>query len=321
MQAINVFAIARIVHHLTNRCYLFHTNLGTTDWPGLSSCLLESVASNGIPTIGLSYAYLRRGDGFRNIRCGSLTTDEEKVECLTEQHNDAIYGGSYGSEKMYNDEEFWQKVDKRDSIAGRLGMLLCKLHDDNPTEGWDAFFTEAAGDYPDFLPEPVWSKISFSGHSQGAGHAAFLAQTRTIHGAALISGPQDECLNCPLNTKFWIDEEFETRTVTAFAYGDSSQSFLEPTLPVMKENWERMNVWPSPMKVKNVDTSFGKYDVCKTPIVSSIAFQETSPCGRKGHCATALDDSSPTVYTASSAPIYLFALNIWPKVTDVDSCK
>jgi len=296
---------------------------GTTDWPGLSSCLLESVASNGIPTIGLTYAYLRRGDGFRNTRCGSLTTEEEKVECLTEQHNDAIYGGSYGSEKMYLDAEFWQEVDKRDSIAGRLGMLLCKLHNDHPTEGWDEFFTEAAGDYPDFLPEPVWSKISFSGHSQGAGHAAFLAQTKTIHGAALISGPQDECLGCDSNTEFWIDEEFETDTVTAFAYGDASEDFLEPTLPLMEDNWKRMNVWPSPMEVKNVDTSFGNYDVCKTPIVSSIAYQPTSPCGRKGHCATALDDSSPVVYTAANDedPIYLFAMNIWPKVTDVDSCK
>ena len=85
---------------------------------------------NGAPTIGLTYGYLRRGDGFLNTRCATLLPDTDAdVECLTEQQNDCIYGGTYGSERTYNNTEFWQAVDTCDSIIGRLGIFLYK-HDE-----------------------------------------------------------------------------------------------------------------------------------------------------------------------------------------------
>jgi len=287
-------------------------------------CLLQSVASVGVPTIGLTYGYLSRGDGFRNTRCDSLPTTEEKVECLTEHHNDAIYGGTYGAVRVYNDAEFWAPVDPRDSISGRLGLLLAKLDMEYPTEGWSTYYSAATGSYPDSLPMPNWSKIAFMGHSQGAGHAAFLAQTKVIAGAVMVSGPQDECISCPSGTKFWIDDDFKTKSVTAFAHGDASESFLEPTLPIMKDNWERMAKsgtvsWSYPLEV--VDTgAYGSYDVCKTPIVSSIAPSATSPCGRKGHCATALDDSAPVLKDTSGENVYIFGLDIWASIADVGEC-
>lgn len=293
---------------------------GTTDWPGLSSCLLQSVASNGIPTIGLTYGYLRRGDGFRNTRCASLLPDmDATVECLTEQHNDAIFGGTYGADRTYNGAEFWQSVDPRDSIAGRLGLLLAQLDEISPDGGWDAYYTAGAGSYPDSLPMPKWSMITFMGHSQGAGHSAYLAATQDVHGAVLVSGPQDECEDCPEGTKFWIDEKFKSTKITAFAHGDATESFLEPTLPIMEDNWARMGVWDKPLMVKNVD-DYVHYDVCKTPIVSKIAPSATSPCGRKGHCATALDDSAPVLANTDEKNVYIFAMDIWSTIADVDKC-
>lgn len=294
---------------------------GTTDWPALSSCLLKSMGSNGVPTIGLTYGFLSRGDGFRNTRCASLLPDTAAaVECLTEQHNDAIDGGTYGSVRTYNGAEFWKPVDARDSITGRLGLLLAKLHETYPTEGWDSFFYPATGSYPDSLPTPKWSKITFIGHSQGAGHSAYLAATKKVYGAVLVSGPQDECTGCPDGTKFWIDESFMSKRITAFAHGDASESFLEPTLPTMEDNWARMNTWPAPLKCANVD-SYVNYDVCKTPIVSSIAPSSTSPCGRKGHCATALDDSSPVLATSNGTNVYIYGIDVWSSVADVAKCS
>jgi len=298
---------------------------GTTDWPALSSCLLQASASVGVPTIGLTSAYLSRGDNFRNTRCASLPEIAETVECLTEQHNDAIYGGTYGADRIYSDgASFWTAVDPLDSIAGRLGLLLAKLDSENPEEGWDHYYEPAMGEYPVSLPTPKWEKIAFMGHSQGAGHAAYLAQTKKIAGAVLLSGPQDECEGCAAGTKFWIDEDFKTGKVTAFAHGDASASDLEPTLPSMKDNWNRMAksgtvTWSYPVEV--VDTGdYGKYDVCKTPIVSSIAPKGTSPCGRKGHCSTALDDSAPVLSTNEGDDVYIFALDIWANVADVGKC-
>lgn len=297
---------------------------GTTDWPALSSCLLQSAASVGVPTIGLTYGYLSRGDGFRNTRCASLSTTELKLECLVEQHNDAIYGGTYGADREYDNAEFWKPVDARDSIAGRLGLLLAQLDVTYPEEGWEKYYTAAEGIYPDSLPVPNWKKISFMGHSQGAGHAAYLAQTKEIAGAVMISGPQDECIGCPVDTKLWLDEDFSTSAVTAFAHGDASEDFLEPTLPIMRNNWSRMAVtgtvsFNNPLEV--VDTGdYTDYDVCKTPIISSIAPSDMSPCGRKGHCATALDDSAPTIKDTSGNNVYVYAMDIWAEVADVYQC-
>jgi hypothetical protein len=126
----------------------------TTDWPGLSSCLLKASASAGVPTIGLTSAYLSRGDSFRNTRCASLPELAGTVKCLAEQHNDAIYGGTYGANRMFNDALFWPEVKPVDSIAGRLGLLLCKLDSDYPEEGWDQCYEPAMGKYPASLPNP-----------------------------------------------------------------------------------------------------------------------------------------------------------------------
>jgi len=297
---------------------------GTTDWPALSSCLLKSVASVGVPTIGLTYAFLSRGDGSRNSKCASFTDVGETVECLTEQHNDAIYGGTYGAEHMSDGALFWDAVNPEDSIAGRLGRLLATLDSDYPQEHWRDYY-EVIIDEP--FTVPIWEKFVFMGHSQGAGHAAYLAQTQRIAGAVLVSGPQDaaECEACTAETKFWIDEDFKTAKVTAFAHGDSSKSFLEPTLPIMQDNWSRMAksgtvTWSDPIEV--VDTGdYGRYDVCKTPIVSSIKPSITSPCGRKGHCSTALDDSAPVLETSTVGEnVYIFGLDIWANVADVGNC-
>lgn len=296
---------------------------GTTDWPGLSSCLIQSAAASNRTTIGLTYGYLSRGDSFRNTRCESEPDLGSQVTCLTEQHNDAIYGGTYGADRTYNGAEFWKAVDPLDSIKGRLGLLLAKLDADYPDEKWDRFYKESKDGYPS-LPYVKLNKIVFVGHSQGAGHAAYLAQTKKIAGAAMISGPQDECLGCPDGTKFWIDDDFKTKAVTAFAHGNFTESYLEPSLPGMIDNWNRMAKsgtvsWSYPVEV--VDTGdYTNYNVCETPILSFLPPSDMSPCGRKGHCSTALDDSAPVLADTSGKNVYIFALDIWRKVSDAFVC-
>jgi len=295
---------------------------GTTDWPALSSCLLESVSKTGYPVIGLNYAYLRRGDSFRNTRCGSFTETSDKVDCLEQQHIDALYGGDYGSENIYNDAEFWQKVDARDSIAGRLGLLLKKLHEQNSLAGWDSYYTDKTYPVP---PTPKWSEFIFMGHSQGAGHAAYLAQTEDIKGAAFLSGPQDECVGCPEDTKFWINESFRTSSVTGFVQSG------EGLYSVIVDNWNRMSVSVTWNTGDPTDVDFAlekNYDLCDSPIVSALDHNPESPCGSstlpspsKRHCSTALDDSAPILEKIDHQVLYVYDLNVWPNLAiDALSC-
>jgi len=280
---------------------------GTTDRPELSSCLLKSVSKHlHYPTIGLSYKYLSSGDKFRNGKCAILDTLDEQVNCLTEQHEDAINGGTYGLTHFKDGKPFWDGVEPHDSITARLGFLLKHLDETYPDSGWNNLYEDT-----DTFPHPKWRKLILMGHSQGASHAAYIAQSTKTKGAVMISGPQDECIDCPENTPFWIDNDYVTKKYTAFASGD------EPFFGLMKENWDRITAtgatsWEEG-QVTDVEFAVDrKIDVCKAPLVSYVKYAPTSTCGGKEHCSTAIDDSVPFVEKSNGDKLYLYDLVVWP---------
>lgn len=285
---------------------------GTTDRPELSSCLLKSVSETlHYPTIGLSYAYLNSGDKFRNGKCALLSSIAEQVECLDEQHKDAIDGGDYGATHFKEDGvAFWDAVEPENSIAARLGKLLQYLDVKNPGKGWDHLYSGAG----DANPTPVWHKIAVMGHSQGAGHAAYLGNTKEILGAVMISGPQDECTDCAAGTKFWIDDDYKTHhQYTAFASAD------EPLYPLMTDNWARMkdagaNNWGGPT---DVDFGLSRVHACASPLVSSLKFANTTTCGGKEHCSTAIDDSVPFIEKSNGDKYYVYEEYVWPSIASL----
>jgi len=284
---------------------------GTTDRPELSSCLLQSVSQTlDYPTIGLSYAYLNSGDSYRNGKCALLSL-EEQINCLDAQHKDAIDGGDYGATHYKSDgSAFWGSIAPANSITARLVKLLKHLDEQNSGMGWSSLYT---GD------EPNWDKIIVMGHGQGAGHAAYLGQTKSLLGAVMISGPQDECVNCPEGTKFWIDDAYKTKNkYTAFASGD------EPMYAVQAENWSRMTEagateWKDP-----TDVNFAIDDVsaCDSPLFTNVKYGATSTCMNREHCSTAIDDSVPFLEKSDGDKCYLYGVKVWPSlVTGVSSCN
>lgn len=283
---------------------------GTTDRPELSSCLLKSISeSRNIPTVGLSYAYLSSGDSFRNGKCKALFDDggtiDDQVNCLTEQHKDAIDGGDFGathSKAASPDVSFWDEVKPNNSITARLGYLMKYLDTQHPEQGYKKFYDEPTDS---LYPVPKWQKFVVMGHSQGAGHAAYLAQTRKISGAIMVSGPQDECIDCDEGTDFWIDGSYPTKRFTAFASAD------EPLVGVMKDNWSRMTTrWTK----DPIDIGFSlKADksACEAPILTSIKYANTSTCGGKEHCSTAIDDSVPFIEQTDGSVKTLYSYGVW----------
>jgi len=286
---------------------------GTTDRPELSSCLLKSVSETlNFPTIGLSYAYLSSGDNFRNGKCASLEPLAEQVLCLQEQHTDAIDGGDYGATHFTDSgSAFWVEVKPENSITARLGKLLQYLDNQNPGNGWGDLYVG------DTAPKPMWENIYVMGHSQGAGHAAYLGAAKKILGASMLSGPQDECIDCPVGTDFWIDGKYKTKTqYTAFASGD------EPLYPVMTDNWLRMKeagatTWGEPT---DVDFALTPVDACASPLVTHVKYAPTSTCGGKEHCSTAIDDSVPFLIKSTNETYYLYDNIVWPAIASTE-CK
>jgi hypothetical protein len=81
-------------------------------------------------------------------------------------------------------------VDSANSVVNRFSKLLVYLAAHDPAGGWADF---VQGNHP------RWDKIIIAGHSQGAGHAAFLGKRFPLAGVVMFSGPQDyfKVLNRP----------------------------------------------------------------------------------------------------------------------------
>lgn len=246
------------------------------------------------------------------------TRNARLFQPLRTRYEDAIVGGQYGATTTRpTNEPLWQEIDARDSISGRLGMLLKHLDDEYPIEGWgDYFFIESTNSSS--IPTPIFEKITFIGHSQGAGHAAYLARTRAVHGAVLLSGPQDECVGCAVETSFWVDGPFHTTAIAAFAHADDRNEY-EPTLPIIQSNWARFGTFPS---TNPFTIGTEAFDVCRSPILTSLRPASTSSCGRKGHCSTALDDSTPFLENTFGGASKIYGIDLWRSLAvDVVKCS
>jgi hypothetical protein len=73
-------------------------------------------------------------------------------------------------------------VDPANSILNRFQKLLAYLVEHDPGGGWSEFVTNG---------QPVWSRILVAGHSQGAGHAAYIGKLFRVDRVLMLSGPQD----------------------------------------------------------------------------------------------------------------------------------
>eukprot|EP00587_Corethron_hystrix_P008287 CAMPEP_0113330126 /NCGR_PEP_ID=MMETSP0010_2-20120614/21399_1 /TAXON_ID=216773 ORGANISM="Corethron hystrix, Strain 308" /NCGR_SAMPLE_ID=MMETSP0010_2 /ASSEMBLY_ACC=CAM_ASM_000155 /LENGTH=326 /DNA_ID=CAMNT_0000192525 /DNA_START=126 /DNA_END=1107 /DNA_ORIENTATION=- /assembly_acc=CAM_ASM_000155 len=266
------------------------------------------------------YQYLSSGDSFRNGKCELLVDGgdrTEQVNCLEQQHIDAIDGGDYGATHFKDDgSAFWGEVLPENSLTRRLGDLLILLHKRYPDGHWDNFLQED-------MSTPAWANIVFSGHSQGSGHVAYLAQTKNINGAVMISGPQDECTGCPEGTAFWIDELYASTSDTPYTALAQGQ---EPLFPVMEDNWKRMKATNPSINWITADpqsTDFGlmttAHDAYASPLFTDVTYADTSTCGGKEHCSVAIDDSVPYIKKSDGETFYLYEASVWPSILKAGS--
>jgi hypothetical protein len=126
------------------------------------------------------------------------------------------------------------------SIIGRVGALLIYLAKTRSCEeGWLSFLSDEAssllaGEVEWTISEIIrcirWTRVILSGHSQGAGHAAYIAQQIEVARVVLFSGPQEGyvCLKLPgvltedqddtSHSKHWLENPWKTSEVFAMMH-------------------------------------------------------------------------------------------------------
>ena len=158
---------------------------GTHDHPKADG-LLQTVAAGGYRVIGLMYP----------------NVPSEKQVCGT--GNDPKCAARFREERVAGDApDAVVQNSVEDSITSRLVHLLKYLDEKQPGGGWGAYLS---GD------EPAWNKIVISGHSQGAGTAAFIAKYHEVARVICFSGPSDSVKGAAGQPEIddWISEPSKT---------------------------------------------------------------------------------------------------------------
>jgi pimeloyl-ACP methyl ester carboxylesterase len=145
-----------------HRLFLFF--VGTDGKPERSLNLESAFADWGYHAIALDYE-----NHVVTVVCAHSTDSA----CF-DHYREANITGAPVSDKI--------TVSRDNSILNRLNKMLAYLVRQDPEGGWGEFFADG---------QPVWSRIVVAGHSQGAGHAAYLGKMFPVDAVLMFSGPQD----------------------------------------------------------------------------------------------------------------------------------
>jgi hypothetical protein len=137
---------------------------GTSTSPQNYSIINKTATQLGYHVINLSYL---------NTIDGQICKDRSDTKCFANYHEEVIFGGTQSDVV---------EVNPTNSITNRILKLLQRLDKLNRHNGWNQFFDGS---------ELVYSKFVLAGHSQGGGHAAYMAQKFAVDRVVLFSSPND----------------------------------------------------------------------------------------------------------------------------------
>eukprot|EP01038_Epipyxis_sp_PR26KG_P009619 gene9619-12953_t len=220
-------------------------------------------------SIGLSYEYGQYADSKRNeIFIGDSLNNDELQAKLENYHSAITYGGviTYSGNDFNNDNQMNEKteckifISKANSIMGRLVSLIYHLKStSDPKERWSELLVDPNAIETEDLTEVLrYDRIILSGHSQGAGHACYLAKKHPFAKVILLSGPQEALLNTNDVRKLtnsdndgnnhklerdsnvneslsWMDGSYATSNMVALMHNNE-----EGTAELIRSNWNRI---------------------------------------------------------------------------------
>lgn len=138
---------------------------GTGSEPDDYNFVCEHAASIGLDVISLSYS--------NGVPAAPLGSSSDPL--IFDNYRDEICFGNPGSDVV--------DVNEFNSINSRTLHLLNYLDAEYPDQNWGQYITA--------FDTPRWDKIIVSGHSQGAGHAGYLAKENEVNRVVMFSGPND----------------------------------------------------------------------------------------------------------------------------------
>lgn len=241
---------------------------GTGGVPRFYRLILRTGAARGFHAIGLTYPNDRAVDDLCGVGAAASCSGETRREIIT---------GTDASPAV--------AVDPANSINGRLQALLVWLHATYPNEGWNRFLRAGA---------PDWSLITIAGHSQGAGHAGYMAKLYLFDRVTLFAGPGDvgPVAGTPAA---WFDLPAITPTGRQYGFAHSADELVP--FAFLQSNWSRLGLaaFGAAVSIDGAAPPYGNSRQLVTSLPPAIAPTVIAPA----HSAMVLDAATPLAVDGS----------------------
>lgn len=163
--------------------------------------------TNGRPRNYIRFCDVAAKMGYHVIAVAYPNTESARFFCqLTE---DTACYGNFRREVVFGEEGIEDYVvNPSECILTRMKEAIQTIHQKDPDGGWNQFLPGG---------NIAWSKILLGGHSQGAGHAAYLAKHFSVYRVLMFAGPNDyhTKLNLPAG---WLFMHSATPASRYFAF-------------------------------------------------------------------------------------------------------
>ena len=126
-------------------------------------------------------------------------------------------------------------------IDNRLEKLIVYLNNEFPDEGWNVHLSN--------VQAIEWFNILVSGHSQGGGHAAYIAKSQAVKRVLLFASPNDYS-DFFVASASWVSETSETPDSNYYAFGNLYDEVVD--FSKQFQIWENLQI-PNPSDSTNVD--------------------------------------------------------------------
>jgi hypothetical protein len=174
--------------------------VGTEELAEKSLTIAQSFARQGYHVVALDY---------ENKVIANSCVNSADSSCF-DAYRAAIISGTPGSDKI--------RVDVPNSILNRFEKLLAYLVREDGGGGWGEFYVDG---------KPAWGQMVLAGHSQGSGHAAYLAKMFEVTKVLMFSGPQDY-LGKFDRPALWESRTSATPASRFYAFLNVNDNFNEP---------------------------------------------------------------------------------------------
>ena len=257
---------------LKNKLFIFLP--GTTGYPTNYKLIVKQAASQGYHAIGLMYP----NDPSIYTASNNDTTNTQFAKCRQE-----IFDGT--------DQTSGVSVDTNNCINNRLYKLLLYLQRTYPAQNWSQYISNG---------QVVWSKCIIAGHSQGGGHAFFIAKRVLVDKAISFSSID---WNSALNrSATWVTQSGATSINKFYSINGTNDEIFN--YANVQTQLSDMSIPGSPVSVDNNTSPYSsthRLITSATPAISIAPFPN--------HNLTCLDMSIPKTSTGAVIPAFVNAWN------------